>query len=320
MKCEHNKNQYYCKECKGAGICEHNRQQSRCVKCKGGSICEHNKRKNRCRECGTGNELCEHKKLRYECKECDGKGFCEHKKYKAFCKECKGTQICEHYKVKYTCKDCKGLGICGHNRRKDVCKECNGNKICEHNKEKQQCIICSSNIGCQNCKLNIKSQNKTYKPYCFKCYCVLNPNIEIKKRYKTKEFLLAEAIKNMKLGFDFIQDKPVDGGCSRKRPDFLFDLFTHTVIIECDEFKHQKYNTTCELDKLNSTFTDLGDRPMILLRFNPDKSKQNGKSCFDKDCKLIISEWNKRIRVLKTELASAIKNIPTEIITIKYLF
>lgn len=28
----------------------------------------------------------------------------------------------------------------------------------------------------------------------------------------------------------------------------------------------------------------------------------------------------KRIRVLKTKLASSIKNIPTEIITIKYLF
>ena len=64
------------------------------------------------------------------------------------------------------------------------------------------------------------------------------------------------------------------GCCSSKRPDFIFDLFTHTIIVECDEFKHRKYDTTCEIDKLNATFTDLGDRPMILLRFNPDKSKE----------------------------------------------
>ena len=38
------------------------------------------------------------------------------------------------------------------------------------------------------------SRTKPYQPYCFKCYCVLNPDIEIKYRYKTKELLLAEAL------------------------------------------------------------------------------------------------------------------------------
>jgi hypothetical protein len=52
----------------------------------------------------------------------------------------------------------------------------------------------------------------------------------------------------------------------------------------------------------------LAERPMILLRFNPDKFE--GKSCFDKECKLIKGEWNKRIKVLKKELKKAIKQIP----------
>lgn len=104
----------------------------------------------------------------------------------------------------------------------------------------------------------IMSSNKKYKPYCFRCYCVLNPNIKIKHRYKTKEFLLADALKNMNLDIDFIQDKHV-GGCSKRRPDFLFELFTHTVIIECDENGHTSYDTTCEIVKLNETFTDLAD-------------------------------------------------------------
>lgn len=63
--------------------------------------------------------------------------------------------------------------------------------------------------------------------------------------------------------------KKVDGGCSKRRPDFLFDIFTHTVI-ECDENDHKDYSTSCEIAKLNETFTDLADRPMILIRFNPD--------------------------------------------------
>ena len=60
---------------------------------------------------------------------------------------------------------------------------------------------------------------------------------------------------------------------------------------------------------------------MILIRFNPDKCKESGKSCFDKECKLIKLELNRRIKVLKKELIKAIKkNIPDELITIKKLF
>jgi hypothetical protein len=117
---------------------------------------------------------------------------------------------------------------------------------------------------------------------------------------------------------DFIQDKRIEGGCSKRRPNFLFDLFTHTVIIECDENGHSNYDSTCETAKLNDTFTDLANRPMVLIRFNPDNYKD--KSCFDKDCKLIKTEWNHRIKVLKKELLKAIKTIPKELITIIKLF
>ena len=100
--------------------------------------------------------------------------------------------------------------------------------------------------------------------------------------------------------------------------NFLFDLFTHTVIVECDENDHRDYDTTCEIDKLNATFTDLADRPMVLIRFNPDKYED--KSCFDKDAKLIKNEWERRIKVLKKEVKKAIKEIPTELITRINLF
>lgn len=90
------------------------------------------------------------------------------------------------------------------------------------------------------------------------------------------------------------------------------------MIVECDENGHKSYSTSCEIAKLNETFTDLADRPMILIRFNPDKYE--GKSCFDKDGKIIKNEWNKRIKVLKKELKKSIKEIPLELIIIKSLF
>jgi hypothetical protein len=57
---------------------------------------------------------------------------------------------------------------------------------------------------------------------------------------------------------------------------------------------------------------------MVLIRFNPDKYE--GKSCFDKDCKLIKNEWNRRIKVLKKEMKKAIEEIPKELITHINLF
>lgn len=65
--------------------------------------------------------------------------------------------------------------------------------------------------------------------------------------------------------------------------------------------------------KLNETFTDLADRPMILIRFNPDKFVLI-------DAKLIKNEWNRRIKVLKKEIKKALKEIPEDLITIKCLF
>jgi DNA primase len=67
-------------------------------------------------------------------------------------------------------------------------------------------------------------------------------------------------------------------------------------------------------------FTDLADRPMILIRFNPDRCKENKKSCFDKEGKLIKTEWVHRIKVLKKEINKAISNIPDELMNIVYLF
>jgi len=317
IKCEHNKRKYLCKECGGDGICEHNNRKTYCKECCGSAICEHKRQKYRCKDC-KGSQVCDHNQIKSRCKECDGSQICEHDKRKDYCKECCSSNICEHNKVKYSCKECGGNGFCEHNKLRTQCKECDGSSICEHNKQKLHCIICSPKIACKNCKLEIMSKNKTYQPYCFKCYCVKNPDIEIKRRYKTKENLLAEALKNMNLDIDFIQDKKIDGGCSLRRPDFLFDLFTHTVIVECDENDHKNYSTTCEIAKLNETFTDLADRPMILIRFNPDNYE--GKSCFDNECKLIKGEWTKRIKVLKKELKKAIKEIPDELITIKKLF
>ena len=314
--CEHQRRKNICIECDGISICEHKRVKNQCKECGGVSICEHQRQRNICKECG-GASICEHKRQRNQCKECDGASICEHKRQKSLCKECDGTSICEHKRKRSSCKECDGASICEHKRRRNQCKECGGASICEHQCIRNHCIICSPQIACNYCKLNIMSRNK-YRPYCFNCYCVLNPDIEHLRKYKIKENYLTDALKEMYLLTPFIQDQIIKGGCSKRRPDFLFELFTHTIIIENDENGHSNYDTTCDIAKLNETFTDLGDRPLVLIRFNPDKYKN--KSCFDKEGKLIKIEWVKRVNILKETLIKHLKQIPNEIITIIKLF
>ena len=139
------------------------------------------------------------------------------------CKDCGGSGICEHGKHKAMCKDCGGSGICEHGKQKARCKDCGGSGICEHGKQKSRCIICTPKNSCQNCKYNYVAPRYRFKPYCFNCYCVLNPDVEIPRRYKTKEYHMRDVLKDFFPETEMIFDKKVDGGCSARRPDVLIE-------------------------------------------------------------------------------------------------
>jgi len=121
--CEHNKDRFRCKECKGSSICKHNRDRFKCKECNGSQVCDHNRLRHRCKECN-GSSVCEHRRIRIQCKECRGSQICEHKKNRSLCKECKGSQICDHNRMRFKCKECKGSCICEHNKLRHVCKIC----------------------------------------------------------------------------------------------------------------------------------------------------------------------------------------------------
>ena len=124
---------------------------------------------------------------------------------------------------------------------------------------------------CKNEWCDIFVNNK-YNGYCFRCFIHMFPDNTISRNYAIKEKHMTTFIENkFKDKYDIKTDKTV-GGCSKRRPDVFIDLFTHVLIIECDENQHKNYNTTCEVARINELFTDLGDRPIVFIRFNPFKS------------------------------------------------
>jgi hypothetical protein len=113
-------------------------------------------------------------------------------------------------------------------------------------------------------------------------------------------------------------DKTIDGGCSKKRPDVLIDLLLYSIIIECDEGQHKNYE--CENKRTMHLFEDLGNRPLILIRFNPDsytedressdENNQKVEGCFKpltkiedihkkKFYELNEKEWKRRVDILE---------------------
>ena len=259
------------------GICNHGKRKNDCKECCGSGICDHGKRRRRCIKCG-GSGICQHKKVRTDCIECCGSGICHHKRLRRDCIECIGSQICEHRKRRRECVECSGSQICEHSKRRSECVECSGSQICEHKRRKRNCIECKPEIACKLCKSILPGK---YKPYCFRCFCYLNPESEVATKYKLKETYIVGKIREKFPELKFVYNKRINGGCSNRMPDLYLDCGTHNLVVEIDENQHSNYS--CENKRMMELFKDGGSIPLVVIRFNPDSYEEDDEKqepCF----------------------------------------
>ena len=292
-------------------ICIHNRRRFHCVECKGSGICKHLKRKTRCKECG-GNDLCPH----------GGE--------KENCVPCGGTSICEHGKRRRRCVECFGSAICEHNKNRQNCLECGGNMFCIHDKKKSRCKICD---GSELCKAPLCETRgiKKYDGYCLPCCIHYCPEIQVSRNFKTKENDVVQRVLEKYPDYNWIADKKIQDGCSKRRPDLLLDLGNHVIIVEVDENKHTTYDCSCQNKRLMEISQDIGHRPVVFIRFNPDAYvNQEGKkvtSCWRINGYGVLDiskskhdEWLTRIDMLLQQLEYWINNVPHKTVEIVELF
>ena len=162
---------------------------------------------------------------------------------------------------------------------------------------------------CKNnwCLSIIKSEK--YVGYCLFCYMNMFPDKPVSRNYKTKEYAVVEFIKTIFSELTWVSDKIISGGCSKKRPDLLLDLGYQIIIIEIDENQHINYDCSCENKRIMELSKDLGHRPIIFIRFNPDDYEKNGSnitSCWsvNKNGICVVKkskkdEWIERLNILK---------------------
>lgn len=150
-----------------------------------------------------------------------------------------------------------------------------------------------------------------YEDYCLRCFIHIFPDKPVVRNYKTKEKAVIDYImeKFPTNKYSWIYDKKIKDGCSRKRPDLMLDLGYQIIIVEVDENQHDAYDCSCENKRLMILSQDVGHRPIIFIRFNPDdyldKEKNKILSCWKINkqgiCQINnrkIKEWNKRLESL----------------------
>ncbi|MDC1151840.1 hypothetical protein OAS95_04655 [Pelagibacteraceae bacterium] len=291
--------------------CIHSRRRYDCVECGGAGICSHKMRKSRCAECG-GKELCSHGNKKGDCVDCGGSQICEHDKRRRRCVECNGAAICEHNKNRQNCVQCKGSLICVHDKKKSRCKICDGSELCKS-------PLCETR------------GIKKYNGYCLPCCIHLCPDIDVSRNFKTKETNVVDRVKKEFPGFSWVCDKKVVDGCSKRRPDLLLDMGSHIIIIEVDENKHDTYDCSCENKRLMEISQDVGHRPIVFIRFNPDnyvdKDGKKISSCWKVNgygvmqvSKTKIVEWEERIKALLAQIQYWVDNNTEKTVEIIELF
>jgi hypothetical protein len=167
------------------------------------------------------------------------------------------------------------------------------------------------NITCKS-YLCYTRVTKKYDGYCLYCYINIFPNKHVSRNYKTKEYAVVEYIKKTYPELNWISDKTIKDGCSKRRPDLLLDLGYQIIIVEIDENQHISYDCSCENKRIMELSQDLKHRPIIFIRFNPDDYiylennitscwhiNKNGISVVKKNKK---TEWDNRLKSLEEQI------------------
>jgi len=153
----------------------------------------------------------------------------------------------------------------------------------------------------------------------------------VTKNYRTKEKEVVDRVKERFPDYDWIFDKRVYDGCSKRRPDIYLDLGYQVIVIEIDEDKHSNYDSICENKRLMEISQDINFRPLIMIRFNPDSfidsDGNNITSCWSINTKGLCvikrnkkKEWEDRIGALLNTVSYWCENKSEKTVETVHLF
>jgi hypothetical protein len=194
---------------------------------------------------------------------------------------------------------------------------------------KEEEMVDVKNKACKTYLCSTRVTDK-YQGYCLRCYIYTFPDKPVARNYKTKERAVVEFVCERFPEHTWITDKKVNDGCSMRRPDILLDLGYQVLIIEIDENAHQDYDCSCENKRIMELSQDVGHRPIIFIRFNPDSYREGTRkipSCWEQNMNGICvvknkEDWEYRLNTLEAQIKywSMLSNTTNKIIETIQLF
>ena len=190
--------------------------------------------------------------------------------------------------------------------------------------------LCISHGGGWRCPMCIdwpdsQGAKKKFEGYCGRCYYRLHPEQKV-RNYKTKESAVFCHVKQCFPELPMVDDRVIDGGCSKRRPDIFIELLTHVLMVEVDEDAHVSYDQRCQNRRTMQLSEDIAHRPLVFIRFNPD-GNASGPSCWSiKSKKLAVvkkkraQEWQQRLDALCKTISFWVKTIPEKTVEVIKLF
>ena len=171
------------------------------------------------------------------------------------------------------CKKQKKFGKSGYSA--EYCAEHKTNDMISNPKKRKRDE--SNDIGiCRYCCAEIHYNEQ----YCDSCKNYINLGRKTVKKHE-KELMIKYLLENhfgvtgVRDQMTFRHDRIVDGGCSKRRPDFEIPTSWGTIILEVDEHQHirNSYTCECEISRMKQIYFDCGVEHILFVRYNPDSYK-----------------------------------------------
>jgi hypothetical protein len=151
---------------------------------------------------------------------------------------------------------------------------------------------------------------------CRNCYNHIVLGGSPRQLVRKEQYVLAELQRQLPELEDFfvLWDCPIDGGCSKRRPDMLFDFGIGSLVIEVDEDAHKSEDASCREKRMCEIYLDLGERPIVFIRFNPDKCEGRKETMFTVSPKARLLTCN------ETEFQHRIEKLVEEVMAVYNMY
>ena len=173
---------------------------------------------------------------------------------------------------------------------------------CSRHKPAEAVDLRSRRCAFPECDLLTKGTHK---------YCASH-DTERRRKTRVRENQVANYLRDQGFHWTSWNKQVQETACGRYRPDFAYELNTHVVLVEVDEFQHARPGYSCDAARMLDIFGAYGGQPVVFIRFNPDAFKLGGVTKRMK--------FPTRLRALDTQLRAALAQPPPCQLTIVRLF